>query len=282
MARSRFRRSTEALPPLRLTRRDDAILRDVERFGPCLVDHIRRLHFPSYKTAAERAMKLFHHGYLERRPLPADTGQPAMAHVVASRGVARLAESGIVARPLDAVVDRPLDWAVNRADVLVRLAEAGRHPGIELPIVEAAPQGAGHLPDALVVVDMPSRLFRRVLLLDIPQPDDVAGLAHRLGAWRTWASRPAAHIEQELQGHLSARGVAPTRHRARVSIALLVADDDALTAASQAALDAGCGALVYLACVPDMHRSNPLEAIWVQAKAHVHDGDDAQRTSILA
>ena len=284
MARSRFRRSPDALPPLRLTPRDDAILRDVERLGPCLVDHLRRLHFPSYKTAAERAMKLFHHGYLERRPLPADSGQPAMAHTLAPKGIERLARKGITARTATPS-DEPeaLAWAVDRADVLVRMIESGRHPGLELPVVQADPPGDGQMPDALVVIDMPARLFRRVLLLDVGHPTDGAhALRARFERWRAWAARPALEIEQTLQRHLDARGISPTPHRARVSIALVMPDEDALDRAAVAAVSCGCGALIYLASIVAIRAATPLDAVWVQARDRASNGGQARRTSVLA
>lgn len=284
MARSRFHRSTDALPPLRLTRRDDAILRDVERLGPCLVEHLRRLHFPSYKTAAERAMKLFHHGFLERRPLPAESGQPAMAHVLAPRGVEHLAARGIRARTLPADFDEPhaLAWAVRRTDVLSRLAADARHPGLELPLIEADPAGDGLMPDALVVLDVPSRLFRRVLLLDVLRDGPKDGLRERLEAWRAWASRPATTIEEGILQALEARDVARTRHRARVSIGLLVPDAATLDAAAALATATGCGALIHLAAAEWLHEASPLDTVWVQAQARARDGAAARMTSVLA
>lgn len=297
MARSRFRRSPDALPPLRLTARDDAILADIARIGPCLVDHLRRLHFPSYKTAAERAMKLFHHRFLDRRPLEAATGQPAMAHVLAERGIARLAELGVAARPPLPADAEPaaLGQAVARAGVLVDFVVAGRHPGIHLPIVEASPAGREPMPDALVVIDIPSRLFRRVLLLDF---DDLGapaapaagaesgrradGRRARFSRWRSWATRPAATIEADLQALLTTRGVHTTHHRARVSIAYVVGDPASTDDVAQAAVEAGCGPLIYLAEVGELRAAGPLGAVWTQARVRAADGVSARKTSVLA
>lgn len=283
MARSRFRRTPDALPPLRLTSRDDAILRDIDRLGPCLVDHLRRLHFPSYKTAAERAMKLFHHRFLDRLPLPATSGQPAMAHGLAPRGIDRLAEIGIEARTLDpAVAEDPerLAEATARAGVLADFLAAGRHPGLDIPVVEAAPSGDGLMPHGLVVIDVPARLFRRVLLLDFA-PGGADELAARLGQWRMWAARPPATIEGGLQAMLDSRDVARTSHRARVSIGLLVADDTGLDAAAKVALEAGCGALIHLAALDRLSDATPFDPIWVQARDRARDGRAARCTSVL-
>lgn len=282
MARSRFHRSADALPPLRLTPRDDAILSDVARLGPCLVEHLRRLHFPSYKTAAERAMKLFHHGFLERLPLPAETGQPTMAHALAPRGVEHIAGLGLEPGAT-AVATEEADptHAVEVAGVLVDFLVAGRHPGIELPVVEAAPAGARGLPDALVVIDLPARLFRRTLLLDVARPEPAATRA-RLAEWKAWAARPPATIEGELNGMLVDRGIAASKLRARVSIGLVVPDAAALDDVARAAVEAGCGALLHMASLHDLRTAGPLGPVWTKARDRASDGARAQRTSVLA
>jgi len=273
---------------LRLTARDDAILRDVERLGPCLVEHLQRLHFPSYKTAAERAMKLFHHRYLERHALPAETGQPAMAHLLGQRGRERLAALDASVRPQAPRLHESdcLAWSVARTDILSRFIAASRHPGLDVPIVEADPCGPDDtalMPHALIVLDVPARLFRRVLLLDVaPSVLDVATMASRFDAWRAWAARPAAHIEAGIEHMLDSRALVRTRHRARVSIGLVVADDAALDRAASAAMAAGCGALVYLAARDAIEGATPLDAVWVQARARAEQGAAARRTSVLA
>lgn len=291
MARSRFRRSPDALPPLRLTARDDAILGDIARIGPCLVDHLRRLHFPSYKTAAERAMKLFHHGFLERLPLPADTGQPAMAHVLGDRGRQHLADREIAPPPAAMAPHPPTDLrhAVEVAGILADFIVAARHPGVELPIVDAGAAGGGFAPHGLVVLDMPARLFRRMLLLDVaPASTDDAPIdagpidAGRLAGWKAWASRPPKTIEAELHRMLNARGVATANLRARVSIGLVVPDEPTLDAAARAAVEAGCGPLIHLAVLGELRETGPLGPVWTQARARANDGADARRTSVLA
>lgn len=287
MARSRFHRSADALPPLRLTPRDDAILRDIDRLGPSLVEHLRALHFPSYKTAAERAMKLFHHQYLERLPLEADAGQPAMAHVLAAKGIERLAAIGVDARPpLDADAEMArVQRAVELTGVLTAFVTAARHPGIELPAVEASPRavGDGFAPDALVVLDVPARLFRRVLLLDIAGlADDPSLRRARFAQWAAWAARTPQQIERELADLLAARGVPPSPSRARVSIGLVIVDDAGLDGIAEAAVQAGCGPLLYLTTTAAVHAQGPLADIWTQARLRAAEGAAARRTGVLA
>lgn len=284
MARSRFRRSKVTLPPLRLTARDDAVLDDVHRFGCALVAHLQALHFPSYKTAAERAMKLFHHRYLDRLALEVETGQPAMIHVLGEAGRARLAARGVeVGRGPSEDEPRALARAVDVAEVLTAIAVAGRQPGVELPLVEARPpidDEAPVRPDAGVVVDVPSKRFRRVLLLDVDGRGEVAQ-GERFAAWRAWASGGPVRVEQALGRMLARRGVAAVAGRARVSIGVVAHDDARLDALARLANLSGCGPLVHLARFDRLRGEGAFAAVWQQAKARAEHGAAAPVTSVL-
>lgn len=282
MARSRFRRSQVTLPPLRLTARDDAVLDDVHRFGCALVAHLQALHFPSYKTAAERAMKLFHHRYLDRLALEVETGQPAMIHVLGEAGRARLAARGVEVEAGPSEADpRALARAVDAAEILTAVTIAGRQPGIELPLIEARPPAdAAVQPDAGVVVDVPSRRFRRVLLIDVDGRDDTAQ-GERFVEWRAWASGGPVRVEQALGRMLSRRGVAPIQGRARVSIGLVAHTDARLDALARLANLSGCGPLVHLARLDRLRDEGAFAAVWQQAKARAERGAAAPVTSVL-
>lgn len=290
MARSRFHRTPAALPPLRLTPRDDAVLRDIHRLRCCLVPHLRALHFPSYKTAAERAMKLFHHRYLDRLSLDVETGQPAMIHVIGPNGRAHLATLGIDAAPtLPADDPQALARAVAVAEVLTAFLVAARHPGVELPLAEATPalgdDAAALSPDAAVVIDVPARLFRRVLLIDIDRierdPTADERRARRYATWRTWAAAGPMPVERALARLLARQGVAESPARPRVSIGLIARDATRLDALAREVCAAGCGPLFHLATLDDLRDRGAFASVWVAARARADRGDDAPRTSVL-
>ncbi|MEZ4432763.1 MAG: hypothetical protein R3F65_10145 [bacterium] len=288
MARSRFRRTPARLPPLRLTPRDDELLRDIARLGCCLVPQLQALHFPSYKTAAERAMKLFHHRFLDRLSIEVENGQPAMIHVIGPEGRARLRELGVAAEertPGDAAA---LARAVAVAEVLTAFLVAGRRPGVVLPLAEAGPplDGDGPVqPDAGVVIDVPARLFRRVLLIDVERDERDAAAderrARRYGAWRQWAAAGPVPVERALSRMLARRGVADAPGRARVSIGLVVRDAARLDVAAREVSAVGCGPLFHLTTVDALRAEGAFAPVWVQARARLEKGDQAARTSVL-
>lgn len=294
MARSRFRRSPDDLPPLRWTERDDAIMRTVLRCRCCLVEHLQQLHFPSYKTAAERSMKLFHHGYLDRLPLDQpDGGQPAMVHVLAARGLERLRATGAAGVPEtspDPAAYGDLRQAVLVADAVVAFARLAQHPGVEVPIAAASPSpGWTIAPDAAIVLDVPARLFRRILLLDVSTPSNPTSDADttardwdaRLSAWRDWARRGREPIEEDLARLLSSAPKRTRSPRTRVSIGIVTNDaaDQQHLAARAASINAG--ALIHLTTIDALARHGAGGPAWVQAGLLHRSGEAARRTSVL-
>lgn len=290
MARSRFHRSPDALPPLRWTPRDSAILRTVLRCRCCLVEHLQTLHFPSYKTAAERSMKLFHHRYLDRLPLnQPDGGQPAMVHVLGEPGLDRLRADGVEGVP-EAPLDRDdlgdMSHAVRVADAVVSFQALDQHPGIEVPIATAHPAVTWSItPDAAMVVDVPARLFRRILLLDVSAgPTSVAARAwgERFEGWRRWVQRARQTVEADLAGLLETAPASSRSARARVSIGVVAADEDDCGRLAALADARGASPLIHLTTPAALAANGVGGAAWVQAAARHRDGSEARRTSVLS
>jgi hypothetical protein len=85
-------RST-ALPALRLTPRDLAVVRAVHDYRVLRRDQVQRLLFPSKNTANQRLHLLAAHGYLARRRLAVEYGQGSAQalYLLAGRGATLLA-----------------------------------------------------------------------------------------------------------------------------------------------------------------------------------------------
>lgn len=85
----RFKRSG-AIAPLRLTPRDQEILKRVHRYRFLRSDHIAALTSGSTQQVGRRLQRLFHHGYLERPNCQIDyyqTGSRRMAYGVGRKGL---------------------------------------------------------------------------------------------------------------------------------------------------------------------------------------------------
>ena len=152
--RPRFRRA-EKLPPMRLTPRDEEILRAVFRHRFLRSNQIARIVSGSRQQLLRRLQSLYHHGYLERPRCQLDYfergGSRSMVYGLGNRGVAFL-------RRRENIPAHRLDWSVrNRsvqrlflehalliAEVMLAVEETCRHRGnVRLLADDALP-----LPDA--------------------------------------------------------------------------------------------------------------------------------------
>ncbi|MCA9538555.1 MAG: hypothetical protein KC620_06685 [Myxococcales bacterium] len=271
MARSRFRRPDDALPPLRWTPRDDAILADVARLGHCLIEHLQALHFPSYKTAAERAMKLFHHGYLARAPLPAERGQPTMVHTLAPGGVAHLANAGVPSTVPAPLSVEALRHALDVTAAVVAFLAASPPSGTVVRFIDRtlAPlrDGGAIRPDAAVLIETPTRRMRRLVLLDIDRPDAPEALAQRVQAWLAWTRQPPPALEAWIGALLTAHAVPADSVRAQLSLAWLGGGSDRLAQIATTLRQAGAARLIYLADLEALVAQGGFAPLWQRADA---------------
>lgn len=137
--RPRFRRA-EKLAPMRLTPRDEEILRAIFRHRFLRSTQIARIVPGSRQQLLRRLQSLFHHGYLERPRCQLDYfergGSRSMVYGLGNRGVAFL-------RRRENIAAHRLDWSVrNRsvqrlflehalliAEVMLAFEETCRHRG---------------------------------------------------------------------------------------------------------------------------------------------------------
>ena len=297
MARSRFRRSPGAdLPPLRLTPRDDAVLLDVLRLRYATAEHVWALRFPSYKTAADRLMRLFQHGYLDRVPLPSEKGQPPMVHVLGAAGARRLAELGeeLPAEPrARARTALALGHELALTTVLVEFLKLAPPPGIRVSCVERAsarladrasdPAGAAPVrPDGAACVDAPGIPLRRFVLLEVDRGTmSPERMEAKFRAYRTWLTQGAGRAEAFLDRLRARHGLEPSDEPAGVKVGVVT--DDPARSARLAAIAAriGCGRLFWMAEEAEMLFRGALGAVWTPAGELSGEGNSAVRRSLL-
>lgn len=297
MARSRQRRSApDDRPPLRLTDRDDAILSSILRLRYCLVEHIQALHFPSYKTAAERLMRLYQHGFLDRIPLPAADGQPAMVHILAGGGVRRLSDRGArlpVEPRARATSPTGLEHELAVSTLLVELHKANAAAtGAEFRCIERASaelsdrtaEGAEGLPirpDGAAMLHAPG-LASRLLLLEVDRgtmgPDR---MERKFVAYRTWLSQTPERALTFLERLCERNGMPVPDAELDIKVLVVAPDAGRVQRLAALAVAAGCPRLVWLAEEDALLFHGALGAVWAPAGERISRSTHAVLRSIL-
>lgn len=283
MARSRFLRDPGV--SVQITARDDAMLNFLLRVKYARVEHFQQLFFSSYKTAAERCMKLFHTGLIDRTPLPASRGQAAAIHTIAAAGINRLREIG-VAIPREwrgkaaspAMLDHTLAITDVLASFLAGAAASGpsivayerAHARLVVKLSERVPSSSVK-PDGAVVVDQNGK--RLLALLEVDRGTmSVVQMAEKFSAYRE-AALGRACIEATLSALLERHHVPPVATAAGVRLLVTVPSVKRAVQLAQVATGLGLKKFVMLAVHDDVVRDGVFAPVWKSAPVWFDDAD---------
>lgn len=285
MARSRFVRDPDVA--VALTVRDDAMLRLLLRVKYARVEHFQQLFFSSYKTAAERSMKLFHAGLMDRTPLPARRGQAAAIHTISSAGINRLREIGeSIPREWRGKSTSPvsLDHDLALTDVLVSfLSGAGQHTvavvayeraNKHLVVSLPADAVAGSLkPDGAVVVDHDGgRLFA---LIEVDRGTmSKAVMREKFLAYRE-AAMNQERIEATLSGLLERHNVPLVSVAADVKLLVTAPSRKRVVQLAEIAVQLGLKNFVWVCVHDDLVNAGIFAPVWKSALMWVEDATQA-------
>lgn len=285
MARSRFLRDPGV--SVLITARDDAMLKILLRVKYARVGHFQSLFFSSYKTAAERCMKLYHAKLMDRVALPARRGQAAVVHTIAAAGINRLREIGeAVPREWRAKGTSPtsLDHDLAVTDVLVSFLSGAGGDGPFVRAYERAnndlvvtlPQGSSikaRKPDAAVVVDHNGS--RLVALIEVDRATMSTPQMHeKLLAYRE-AALARVGIEEAVTALLLRHGVPLVASEASVKLLVTVPSARRAVQLADIAVGVGLKSFVLLAVHDDLVNAGIFAPVWKSALAWVQDADGA-------
>lgn len=283
MARSRFLRDPGV--SVQITARDDAMLKFLLRVKYARVEHFQRLFFSSYKTAAERCMKLFHAGLIDRTPLPASRGQAATIHTIAAAGINRLREIDM-AIPREwrakAASSAMLDHELAVSDVLVAFLSGAAKNGPSVAAYERANKhllltmpervpGGSLKPDGAVVVDQNGeRLFA---LIEVDRGTmSPTQMQEKFAVYRE-AALDGGCIEAALSALLSRHHVPLIDAAAGVRLLVTVPSVKRAVQLADVAVGLALKRFVMLAVHDEVVRSGVFAPVWKTAQDYLADSD---------